>query len=145
MLRESLARGAVVATTLVVLVGVAAFAFLQQRDRTVTAQPAAGPTEGPTEAVNDTLAELIAMGKAVYDELGCAACHSIAGEGSPRYPLDGVGSKLTRDEIRLWIVNPQEIQPGVRKPAYDDLEDEELRGLIAYMESLKEDPGGSRR
>jgi mono/diheme cytochrome c family protein len=141
MLRESLARGATVATTLALLVAIVAFAFLQQRDRTVVAQPGAEPAE----AVNDTLAELIAQGKEVYNELGCAACHSIAGVGSPRYPLDGVGSQLTREEIRLWIVDPQEIQPGVRKPAYDDLEDDELRALIAYMESLEEEPGGSAR
>ena len=141
MLRESLARGATVATTLVVLVAIVAFAFLQQRDRTIVAHPAAEPAE----TVNDTLAALIAMGKEVYDELGCAACHSVAGVGSPRYPLDGVGSQLTREEIRLWIVDPQEIRPGVRKPAYDDLEDDELRALIAYMESLKEEPGGSAR
>jgi mono/diheme cytochrome c family protein len=144
MMRESLARGVTVATTLALVGAVGAFALLQQRGPDAQARPAAVGAPERLDPVPDALAALIARGKEVYDEVRCAVCHSIAGEGSPRYPLDGVGSRLTAEEIRLWIVDPQEARPGVRKPAYDDLEPEELQGLIAYMGSLKE-PGGSGR
>ena len=33
-------------------------------------------------------------------------CHAIAGKGNKANPLDGVGKKLSADEIRQWIVNP---------------------------------------
>jgi hypothetical protein len=39
----------------------------------------------------------------------CSVCHSIAGKGNPKGSLDDVGSRLTADEIRQWIVNPAEM------------------------------------
>ncbi|MGA2264659.1 MAG: c-type cytochrome, partial [Acidobacteriota bacterium] len=34
-------------------------------------------------------------GADVYAKNNCKMCHSIAGVGSPKSPLDGVGAKLT--------------------------------------------------
>lgn len=82
---------------------------------------------------------ILAAGREVYEKQSCSVCHSIAGEGSPRSPLDGVGSRLDADEIRLWIVNPQEARPGVRKPAFDDLPDAEVDALVAYLQSLTDE------
>jgi cytochrome c1 len=54
-----------------------------------------------------------------------------------------VGSKLTADEIRAWIVTPAEMTKKTkaeRKPpmrAYPKLEKEDLDALVAYMASLK--------
>jgi hypothetical protein len=42
----------------------------------------------------------------VYAAQKCAICHSIAGVGSKKFPLAGVGTKLTADQIREWIVDP---------------------------------------
>lgn len=133
-MRESLARVLALATGMVVVGAVFLFAAAQRPDPSGEAAVEGVLLERERP---DTLEELIALGRATYEEQRCAACHSIAGEGSPRYPLDGVGSRLTHEEIRLWIVDPQEISPGVRKPAFDDLEPEALRGLIAFMESLE--------
>jgi len=36
---------------------------------------------------------------------------TIAGVGNRRYPLDGVGPKLTEEEIRQWIVAPRDMNP----------------------------------
>lgn len=94
-----------------------------------------GACASPTYSGEDSMAP----GKQVYRENRCSMCHSIAGEGSPRSPLDGVGSRLTEEEIRNWIVAPQTMQADVRKPAYDDLSDESLEALVSYMMSLKED------
>jgi mono/diheme cytochrome c family protein len=83
----------------------------------------------------------VARGKQVYQELRCQTCHAIAGTGNRRYPLDGVGSKLTQEQIRKWIVAPREMNPAVRKRAYDTLAADKLEALVAYMSSLKSTGG----
>jgi mono/diheme cytochrome c family protein len=151
--REKTARALALGTGLLVIVAVFAFGILRQPDALDSApdraavppaaelpRPADRPHAEPLPA-NDTVTvpdTLIAVGQRVYREQRCARCHSIAGEGSPRSPLDGVGSYLTEEEIRLWIVAPQEMAPRVRKPAYDHLPEHEVDALVAYMQSLKE-------
>ena len=79
----------------------------------------------------------------VYADQKCAACHSIAGKGNQKGALDDVGSRLTMDEIRAWIVNPAEMTKKTkaeRKPpmrAYPKLPKEDLDAIVAYMLSLK--------
>jgi mono/diheme cytochrome c family protein len=88
-------------------------------------------------------AKKVERGKAVYVEQKCKLCHQVAGEGNAKGPLDGVGSKLKRDEIKEWIVNPQamtEKHKATRKPAmkaYPNLSADDLDALVTYMESLK--------
>ena len=87
--------------------------------------------------------ELVAKGQAVYTAQKCAMCHSIAGKGQAKGPLDEVGGKLTADDIREWIVNPAKMAKdhnATRKPimkAYPNLPKEDLDALVAYMSSLK--------
>jgi len=82
-------------------------------------------------------------GKAVYAEQKCKLCHSIAGEGNAKGPLDGVGSKLSAEDIKQWIVDPKtatEKHKAPRKPpmkAYPNLPPADLEALVAYMQSLK--------
>ncbi len=52
-------------------------------------------------------AVLVERGKDVYTEERCRLCHSIDGEGNRRGSLDGVGSRLTTEEIELWMIDPQ--------------------------------------
>ena len=47
-----------------------------------------------------------AKGQAVYAAQKCSVCHSIAGAGGKSSPLDGVGAKLSADDVRQWIVDP---------------------------------------
>ena len=42
----------------------------------------------------------IEAGKKVYDANKCMTCHAIDGKGMKKYPLDGIGTKLTADDIR---------------------------------------------
>jgi mono/diheme cytochrome c family protein len=76
-------------------------------------------------------------------ERKCSLCHSIAGKGNPKGPLDGVGSKLSAAEIREWIVNPKAMATktgATRTPAmrpYSDLPPADLDALVAYLQSLK--------
>jgi mono/diheme cytochrome c family protein len=81
-------------------------------------------------------------GAKVYAAQKCSICHSIAGEGNKKLPLDGVGKKLTVDEIREWIVTPVEAAKkanSTAKPpmrAFAKLAKEDLDALVAYMKSL---------
>ena len=85
----------------------------------------------------------IDRGMKVYTDQKCAVCHSIAGKGNPKGALDDVGSRLSADDIRMWIVNPAEMTKKTkaeRKPpmrAYPNLPKEDVDALVAYMLSLK--------
>ena len=85
----------------------------------------------------------VEKGAAVYAAQKCATCHMLDGKGMAKGPLDGVGSKLTADEIREWIVNPAEMTKkhnATRKPpmrAYPKLPKEDLDALVAFMVSKK--------
>ena len=76
-------------------------------------------------------------GAEVYRAQKCQACHSSAGVGNKRYPLDGVGSKLKEADIRKWIVAPRDMNPKVSKRAYDKLPAADLEALVAYLASLR--------
>jgi mono/diheme cytochrome c family protein len=51
----------------------------------------------------------VELGMKVYADQKCSICHSIAGKGNPKGPLDDVGSRLSADEIRQWIVTPADM------------------------------------
>ena len=82
-------------------------------------------------------------GAAVYAAQKCALCHSLDGKGQAKGPLDGVGSKLTADEIRQWMVAPAEMSKkakATRKPpmkGYPNLPKEDLDALVAFLHSKK--------
>jgi mono/diheme cytochrome c family protein len=83
-----------------------------------------------------------AKGEQVYTAQKCSLCHSIAGKGNAKGSLDGVGSKLSADEIRNWIVDAKGMTAktkATRKPemkAYA-LPKDEVDALVAYLGSLK--------
>jgi mono/diheme cytochrome c family protein len=83
-------------------------------------------------------------GQEVYAAQKCQTCHSIAGKGAKTNPLDGVGAKLSADELRQWIVNPTEMakkSKSDKKPPmpnkYGKLPAADIDALVAYMQSLK--------
>jgi mono/diheme cytochrome c family protein len=85
----------------------------------------------------------VERGMKVYAEQKCSVCHAVAGKGNAKGPLDDVGSRLSADEIRAWIVTPAEMTKKTkaeRKPpmrAYPNLPKEDQDALVAYMLSLK--------
>jgi mono/diheme cytochrome c family protein len=85
----------------------------------------------------------VERGTKVYADQKCSRCHSVAGKGNAKGSLDGVGAKLSADEIRRWIVTPDPMTAAAkatRKPAmkaYPNLPKDELDDLVAYMLSLK--------
>jgi mono/diheme cytochrome c family protein len=85
-----------------------------------------------------------AKGQAVFDAQKCSVCHSIQGKGNKALPLDGVGKKLSADEIREWIVHPTEMTAKTKSTAkppmpnrYSKLPAAEIDALVAYLQSLK--------
>jgi len=86
---------------------------------------------------------VIAQGEKVYAAQKCSVCHSIAGKGNKKGLLDEVGTKLTADVIRQWLVNAPEMTKktqAARKPAmksYATLPKGDIDALVAYMQSLK--------
>jgi mono/diheme cytochrome c family protein len=85
-----------------------------------------------------------AKGQAVYTAQKCQMCHAIAGKGSKANPLDGVGGKLSADDIKQWITHPKEAAAkanSTKKPPmpakYASLPAADLDALVAYMQSLK--------
>ena len=87
--------------------------------------------------------DAVTKGATVYGAQKCAMCHALEGKGMAKGPLDGVGSKLSADEIREWIVNPSEMTKkhnATRKPpmrAYPNLPKEDLDALVAFLASKK--------
>jgi mono/diheme cytochrome c family protein len=93
----------------------------------------------PTLASAQSAAE---RGQKVYTSQKCQVCHSVAGVGNKRGALDEVGSKLSADDIRQWIVDATAMAAKAkaeRKPPMKSymLSKEDLDALVAYMASLK--------
>jgi hypothetical protein len=84
------------------------------------------------------------MGRAVFRNWGCLRCHSVEGIGSRRYPLDGVGSRRTTGELFAWTVGGRDVQDSLSpsalraKQRYQQIPEEELRALLAWMQGLRD-------
>ena len=82
-------------------------------------------------------------GEKVFAAQKCAICHSVAGQGNKKGPLDGVGAKLSADDMRNWITNAPEMAAkanAARKPAmkaFTNLSTAEVDALVAYLQTLK--------
>ena len=150
-MREKWARRIAVLTGLLVLALAIVFAISQNptgqppQTRTISAEPAvrtpAPPARGEIAAADQALIE---SGKRVYAEQGCARCHSIAGRGSDRSPLDGVGARLSAEELKSWIVTPKEQAPQTAgsfraRHANRNLARPELDALVTYLRSLRDE------
>ena len=84
----------------------------------------------------------VTKGAEVYAAQKCAMCHSIGDKGNKKGPLDGVGSKLSTADIRLWMSDAKAMTAktkAARKPEMKSyaLPNDDLDALVAYMVSLK--------
>ena len=83
-----------------------------------------------------------AKGEAVFAAQKCSLCHSVAGKGNAKGSLDGVGTKLSADDIRAWIVDAKAMTAktkATRKPEMKQytLPKDDVDALVAYLSSLK--------
>ena len=102
----------------------------------------AAMTPAPVAAGQD--AAQVKRGQEVYTAQKCQGCHNIKGQGYKANTLDGVGTKLSADEIRAWIVTPKAMATKTKatgKPPMPDryakLPAADIDALVAYMQSLK--------
>ena len=98
-----------------------------------TSTPSPGPTAMPTQAptTSDTSAAIV-QGEAVFKRLACNACHGQQGGGS-------IGPTLAQSQLELDQMIDQMRSPvGNIMPKYsaDQVSDEEIAAVYAYMQSL---------
>ncbi|HKU44282.1 MAG TPA: c-type cytochrome [Polyangiales bacterium] len=68
----------------------------------------------------------------VFNQL-CIACHSLEGQGGAVGPrLDGVGSRMTMNQIEVWLHDPAKVKPGTAMPNLG-LSEEAIRELAAFL------------
>lgn len=109
----------------------------------------------------DTIADA-AHGEALFvsrDGGHCVLCHQVAGldaefQGDVGPALSGIGSRLSPGQLRLRVVDYEQVQPGVLMPSYYRTHDlyqvsntyegnpilsaADVEDLVAYLSSLKE-------
>ena len=84
-----------------------------------------------------------AQGQQVFEAQKCSLCHSVAGKGNAKGPLDGVGTKYTAAELKQWLTNPTEMSKkhnAIRKPpmkSFASLSAADLDALVGYLQTLK--------
>ena len=84
----------------------------------------------------------VTKGQQLFTDQKCGLCHSVGDKGNKKGPLDGVASKLSADEIRLWITDAKAQTAktkATRKPemkAYT-LPKDDVDALVAYLTTLK--------
>lgn len=145
-MRERWAMGLALATSVIVLVLAAVFAIILNRPREPVAADAVPASADAVPAAQDgALAqEQISRGREVFARENCSGCHSVAGEGSPRSPLDGVGNRRARGELHDWVVADESVHPELpsraiaAKQRYVELSSADMDALLSYLDSLRE-------
>jgi cytochrome c553 len=77
-------------------------------------------------------------GARIFAAQKCAACHSLDGKDTRKRSLETIGSRMTAEEIRLWIVDPVDMAKKTEPPhkavmkAYK-LPEGDLTALVAFL------------
>jgi mono/diheme cytochrome c family protein len=117
--------------------------FITKRIVPIVAVAFAAAMAPPLAAAGQDPAQ-VKKGQEVYTAQKCQGCHNIKGQGYKANTLDGVGKKLSADEIRAWITTPKAMATKTKatgKPPMPDryakLPAADIDALVAYMQSLK--------
>jgi len=101
-------------------------------------KPPTATAQARVEIESKEMSPQILKGLQIFQQQGCAACHSVKGSGGAAGPdLTTVGSKRTADWLKDYIVNPRKYFPNTPMPAYNWLSEEDLDALVKYLETLK--------
>lgn len=143
-MREKWARAIALLTGGLVLSLAVIFAYTQNPATWPFSAPT--PTQSfapaPSAEVTQDMAQIEA-GRVVYNEQNCARCHAIAGRGNPSSPLDGVGSRLSAEQILRWIDPSRESGTAANFQARhanraSTLTESQRAALLGYLRSLKD-------
>ncbi len=89
------------------------------------------------ELEDDSDADPVELGRQLYDEKGCVACHQIGSEGGTVGPnITNVGNRLTAGFIFEYLENPRKFSSDNVEPQYGFTERERVY-LTRYLMSLK--------
>jgi cytochrome c2 len=70
--------------------------------------------------------------------LGCFACHALRGHGGNLAgPLDGIGARLSQQQLQKVLTYPRQLHPLAKMPSYAYLPSTEQEALVNYLKSLK--------
>src|SRR5580700_825730 len=87
-------------------------------------------------------------GRRIFETTACLNCHAISGTNATgrfgpdlthlmsRDTIAAGAAENTKENLRLWIQNPDAIKPGSLMPAMQ-LTDADLDALVRYLETLK--------
>lgn len=121
----------------------AVVAFLQSMGGEVTVQVT--PEDVEAAQAKAATARPISPGLALMHRSGCTTCHDLEGETRQvGPPLTTVANRLTPEEIRLSILEPDSViaegYPAglMPKDLAENLTDDEIDQLITYLEELAE-------
>lgn len=101
------------------------------------------------DAIASRPSDEIAAGKKVFESAACALCHTVRGtpaHGQVGPELTHVGSRrriaggmLDNNTANLsaWVTSAQSLKPGAEMPDLTQFTGDELRSLVAYLQSLK--------
>lgn len=79
-----------------------------------------------------------ALARRLLNSQGCKACHQIEGAGASTGPnLEKVGSRLTREQLRLTLANPQKQHAAGRIADFSHLLDSEIDALTLFLSNRK--------
>jgi mono/diheme cytochrome c family protein len=85
----------------------------------------------------------VAAGEKLFAAQKCSICHSVAGKGNVKKPLDGAGARLDGAMIRLWLTDPKAAEAKAGKKAMPPMKSfaalpaADIDALVAYVQSLK--------
>lgn len=83
----------------------------------------------------------VAAGRAAYDRLRCASCHSVGGRGNTNLPLDGVAQRRDLQGLRDWTVGGgaarQAMAAGIARMKSNFAADPDLDALLDFLATLR--------
>jgi cytochrome c2 len=78
------------------------------------------------------------LARRLLNSQGCKACHRIEEAGASTGPsLEKVGSRLTREQLRLKLANPQKRHATGRIADFSHLQNNEIDALTLFLSNRK--------
>lgn len=83
-------------------------------------------------------ADADALARRLLNSQGCKACHRIEEAGASTGPsLEKVGNRLTREQLRARLVNPQKLHATGRIADFSHLQNHEIEALTLFLSNRK--------
>ncbi len=126
-------------------------ASMKATEKRAAASAAEPDGEATPVATNGDADEMVAMGKATFEQ-SCISCHAVsavdkrpaAARLAPNLANFGDRTKVagvldnTAVNVEKWLKDPESVKAGNKMTGkYGDLSDEEIQAVAAYLQSLK--------